>query len=72
MREFTFVTEQDEDRIYIASVLELLGCHTKEETLYELSGRIKEAIMFYLEVEADKGEEKHLDFIGIQKVKVEI
>jgi len=72
MREFTAIIEQDEDGIYIASVPELPGCHTQAETLDELNKRIKEAIELYLEVKADKGEEKHLDFIGIQQVKVEV
>jgi predicted RNase H-like HicB family nuclease len=72
MREFTVLIEQDEDGIYVASVPELPGCHTQADTLDELNRIIKEAIELYLEVEAEKGEEKHLDFIGIQKVKVEI
>ena len=72
MREFTVIIEQDEDGIYVASVPELPGCHTQAETLDELNRRIKEAIELYLEIEAETGDEKHLDFIGIQKVKVEI
>ncbi len=72
MREFTVVIEQDEDGIYVASVPELPGCHTQAETLDELNRRIKEAIELYLEVVAEKREEKQLDFIGIQKVKVEV
>jgi predicted RNase H-like HicB family nuclease len=72
MREFTVLIKQDEDGIYVASVPELPGCHTQAETLDELNRRIKEAIELYFEVEAEKGEEKHLDFIGIQKVKVEV
>ena len=46
--------------------------HTQVETLDELNRRIKEAIELYLEVVAEKGEERQLDFIGIQKVKVEV
>ena len=72
MREFTVIIEQDEDGIYVASVPELPGCHTQAETHDELNRITKEAIELNLEIEADKGEEKHLDFIGIQKVKVEI
>jgi predicted RNase H-like HicB family nuclease len=72
MREFTVIIEQDEDGIYVASVPELPGCHTQAKTLDELNRRIKEAIELYLEVVAEKGEEKQLDFIGIQKVKVEV
>ncbi|AAM07473.1 type II toxin-antitoxin system HicB family antitoxin [Methanosarcina acetivorans] len=72
MKEFTVLIEQDENGIYVASVPELPGCHTQAETLDELNRRIKEAIELYLEVEAEKEEESHLDFIGIQKVKVEV
>ena len=72
MREFTVVIEQDEDGIYVASVPELPGCHTQAKTLDELNRRIKEAIELYLEVVTEKGEERQLDFIGIQKVKVEV
>lgn len=55
MREFAVIIEQDEDGIYVASVPELPGCHTKVETLDELNRRIKEAIQFYLEVVPEKG-----------------
>jgi len=72
MKKLTVVIEQDEDGIYVASVPELPGCHTQAETLDELNRRIKEAIELYLEVETEKGGEKHLDFIGIQNVKVEV
>lgn len=72
MREFTVIIEQDEDGIYVASVPELPGCHTQAKTLDELNRRIKEAIELYLEVEAEEGEKEHLDFVGIQKVKVGI
>lgn len=70
IREFTVVIEQDEDGIYVASVPELEGCHTQAETLDELNVRIKEAIELYMEVASEEDNEKHLDFIGIQKVKV--
>jgi predicted RNase H-like HicB family nuclease len=70
MTEFTVVIEQDEDGIYVASVPELPGCHTQARTLDELSQRIKEAIELYLEVTSEKEREKHLDFVGIQKVRV--
>ncbi len=72
MREFTVVIEQYEDEIYVASVPELPGCHTQAKTLDELNRRIKEAIELYLEVVTEKREERQLDFIGIQKVKVEV
>ena len=70
IREFTVVIEQDEDGIYVASVPELEGCHTQAETLDELNVRIKEAIELYMEVTSEEDIGNHLDFIGIQKVKV--
>ena len=69
-KEFTIIIEQDEDSIYVASVPELEGCHTQAKTLDELSDRIKEAILLYLEVESDLVKEVPLEFVGIQKVKV--
>jgi predicted RNase H-like HicB family nuclease len=54
MREFTVITEQDEDGIYVASVPELPGCHTQAKTLDELNRRIKEAIELCLEVKFKK------------------
>ncbi|MBP1908377.1 type II toxin-antitoxin system HicB family antitoxin [Methanolobus bombayensis] len=72
IREFTVVIEQDEDGIYVASVPELEGCHTQAETLDELNVRIKEAIELYMEVTSEDDIGNHLDFIGIQKVKVGI
>ncbi|QLC50206.1 type II toxin-antitoxin system HicB family antitoxin [Methanolobus zinderi] len=70
VREFTVVIEQDEDGIYVASVPELEGCHTQAETLDELNVRVREAIELYLDVMSEEDNEKHLDFIGIQKVRV--
>ncbi len=48
---FTVVIERDEDGYYVASVPELLGCHTQARDLNELVNRIKKAIKLYLEVE---------------------
>ncbi|MGB9659412.1 MAG: type II toxin-antitoxin system HicB family antitoxin [Nitrososphaerales archaeon] len=66
---FTVMIEKDEDGYYVASVVELPGCHTQAKSLDELSSRIKEAIELYLETEDIKFE---LEFIGIQRVKVSI
>jgi len=53
-RDFTVVIERDEDGIYVASVPELVGCHTQAKTLDELRDRITEAVQLYLEVESEK------------------
>ena len=69
-REFTVMIEKDEDGYYVASVVELPGCHTQAKSLDELMERVREAIEFYLEVE--KEEIPKLNFIGIQRISVEV
>ena len=69
-RDFTVVIERDEDGIHVASVPELVGCHTQAKTLDELRERITEAVQLYLEVESEKVSAS--EFIGIQQVEVSI
>ena len=69
-RDFTVIIERDEDGIYVASVPELVGCHTQAETLDELRERITEAVQLYLEVESEKVGAS--EFIGIQRVGVSV
>jgi predicted RNase H-like HicB family nuclease len=69
-RDFTVVIERDEDGIYVASVLELVGCHTQAKTLDELRERIIEAVQLYLEVGSEKVGAS--EFIGIQRVGVSV
>jgi len=69
-REFTVMIEKDEDGYYVASVVELPGCHTQAKSLDELMERVREAIELYLEVE--KEEIPKLNFIGIQRISVEV
>jgi len=39
-REFTIIIEKDEDGYYVASVVELPGCHTQGKTLDELEKQL--------------------------------
>ncbi|WRH65633.1 MAG: type II toxin-antitoxin system HicB family antitoxin [Planktothrix sp. GU0601_MAG3] len=48
----------------------LKGCHTQAKSLDELMQRIQEAIELCLEFE--NSENESLEFIGIQKVSVEV
>ena len=48
-KEFTVMVEKDEDGYYVASVVELPGCHTQAKSLGDLMKLIKEAIELYLE-----------------------
>lgn len=68
-REFNIIIEQDEDGYYIASVLELPGCHTQAKSLDKLNERIIKAIELYIEVDKKKLE-KTSKFFGIQKVEI--
>ena len=47
-----------------------LGCHTQAKSLDELIERIKEAIILCLEVQSQSTD--NLEFIGLQRVAVEI
>ena len=67
--KFSVLVERDEDGYYIASVPELLGCHTQARTLDELTSRVKEAIELYLETEGTKTEGK-IELIGVQFIEV--
>ncbi len=62
--------ERDEEGWFVGSVPSLPGCHTQAHTLDELAERMQEAIEAYLDA---SGEGVVIsDFIGIQKVSVEV
>ncbi|MGI2907437.1 type II toxin-antitoxin system HicB family antitoxin [Tolypothrix sp. VBCCA 56010] len=69
-REFNVIIERDSEGYFVASVPSLPGCHTQAKSLDELIERIQEAIELCLEVEQDKAET--LEFIGVQRVSVEV
>ncbi len=48
VRQFTVVTEQDEDGYYVATVASLPSCYTQARTLDELTPRIREVIALCL------------------------
>ena len=66
-RVFNILVEKDEDGYYLASVVELPGCHTQAKTLDQLNQRIKEAIEGYVQVsQPGRGPE----FVGVQQLKI--
>ena len=69
-REFSVIIERDEEGYYVASVPELHGCHTQAKSLDKLMERIKEAIALCLEVQDQ--ERKPMEFVGVQRILVEI
>jgi len=67
---FNVIIERDSEGFFVASVPELPGCHTQAKSLDKLMERIKEAIELCLEVE--DVQDKPLEFIGVQRVLVEV
>ncbi len=68
-KQFHVVIEKGEDGYYIATTIELPGCHTQAKNLKELDKRIKEAIQVYLEAEGIDSTTLP-EFIAVKKVKV--
>lgn len=69
-REFNVMIERDADGYFVASVPSLSGCHTQAKSLDELTERITEAIVLCLEFEEEQ--QDSLDFVGVQRVSVEV
>lgn len=69
-KQFDVVVEKDSEGYFVATVPALPGCHTQARSLDQLMVRIKEAIELCLEVEGVAAES--LDFVGVQRVTVEV
>ena len=52
--DFTVLIEQDEDGWYVATVPDILGCHTQGKTVPEVLERITEAIELCLETDKEE------------------
>ena len=68
-RVFNVLVEKDEDDYFVASVVELPGCHTQAKTLDALSRRTREAIAAYLHVAKP---EPGPEFVGVQQLRVRL
>jgi predicted RNase H-like HicB family nuclease len=66
-RVFNVVIERDSEGYFVASVPELIGCHTQAKSLDKLMERIKEAIELCLEIEEQPVQS---EFVGIQRITV--
>lgn len=66
---FNVVVEKDEDGYYVASVVELPGCHTQATNLDQLNDRIREAIEGYVRVTRP---EQMPEFVGTQQLRVRL
>ncbi|HZK76225.1 MAG TPA: type II toxin-antitoxin system HicB family antitoxin [Candidatus Kapabacteria bacterium] len=69
-RELNVLIEKDEEGWLVGSVPELPGCHAQAHSLDELIERITEAAELCLEVSGD--EIGNLEFVGVQRIAVEV
>ena len=69
-RHFDVVVERDTEGYFVASVPAISGCHTQARSLDELMARVREAIELCLEVQGQPIDD--LDFVGLQRVSVEV
>ena len=70
IKGFNVIIERDSEGFYVGSVPELHGCHTQAKSLDKLMQRIQEAIELCLEVEG--GGDESIEFVGVQRVLVEV
>jgi len=66
---FNVVVEKDEDGYYVASVVELPGCHTQAKKLDQLDLRTREAIEGYLMVTQPK---RGPEFVGTHQLRIRL
>lgn len=66
---FNVVVEKDEDGYYVASVVELPGCHTQAKSLDQLRRGIREAVEGYLEV---SNPSEKPEFVGVQQLRMRL
>jgi predicted RNase H-like HicB family nuclease len=66
---FNVLVEKDEDGYFVASVIELPGCHTQAKTLDELTSRIREAIDGYVKVSDYKTGPQ---FVGVHQLRMKL
>lgn len=69
-REFNVIIERDADGYFVASVPSIPGCHTQAKSLDEIMERIREAIELCLEV--DENQIESLEFVGVQRIAIEV
>jgi len=70
IKEFNVIIERDAEGFFVASVPALRGCHTQAKSYDELLERVKEAIQLCIEIEDSSVETP--DFVGIQRIAIEI
>ena len=68
-REFYVLIEKDEDGFFVGEVPQLKACYSQGKTVDELMANMREAIALALE---DAGDTEPAEFVGVQKLKVNV
>ena len=66
---FPIIIEQDEDKMYIVSCPQFLGCHSYGKTIDEAMNNIHEVIEMCLE---EEGVENINSFVGFREMAFEV
>ena len=69
VHQYDVVIEQDENKVYVANVPELPGCHTEGDTINEVMKNVEEAIELYLEYTKEKIENP-MKFIEVRRIAI--
>ena len=74
VQRFTVVLERDEDRLHVASIPALKGCHTQGRSLDQAMRRVREAAELWLEIHREQrgGSPPTLDLIGVQQLEIPV
>jgi len=67
-QSFHVVIEKGEDDYYVASVVELPGCHTQARTIKQLDSRIRAAVELYQE--SEKNQRPAIEFVAIKEIHI--
>ncbi len=67
VHQYDVIIEQDENKVYVAYVPELPGCHTQGNSVEEVLKNITEAIELYLDYTKEKIENA-MKFVAVKKV----
>ena len=70
---YRVIIEQDENRIFVASVPTLQGCYTEGDTFEEAMENIEDAIKLHIESRKNRGmvpDDSRTEFIGVKNLSI--
>ena len=70
---YRVIIEQDEDGVFVASVLSLQGCYTEGDTFEEVIANIKDLIKLHLKSRKAHGtipDDSQTEFVGVKDLSI--